>query len=401
MMLSVFELLEGKAMPATSDAKTPRSDQAHARRGASRRLAKVLREQFTSGRFGPGDKLPTHRQLMEEFKVGYSVANRAMELLAREGIIERQHGQGSYVTEKAAGKSRASQMDTLAFVLSYSGWSFNLSLLQGSDAAAGLLHYQAIVCETKNDIALQALALMQLIDRRVAGIALVPTTDPETPDFQVRVCQDYGIPVVLLHRAVKGVSAPLIALPYEEIGYRASKTLLEQGHRRVACVFDQHYVGTQQYEAGLRRGLEEYGEPRGLSVYASGRRPIPMTAEHERFLAEMLEGILSQPARRRPTAMVAIADDDAEWIYMHLMRTGVKVPQEMSLITVGSAIRRREIDRQFSAVTIDEMGVGRLAVRLLAEMGKRERPINDGEQFAADLGFHEGRTIGPAPQADG
>ena len=388
-------------MPTTSNRMASVPAETSVRRGASRRLAKVLREQLISGKFGPGDRLPTHRQLMEQFDVGYSVANRAMEILAREGLIQRQHGQGSFVSEKVSDDPRASRMDSLALVLGYSQWSFYPSLFQGSDAAAGQLHYQTIVCETKNDVTLQALVLMQLIDKRVAGIALVPTTDPETPDFQVRLCQDCGIPVVLLHRGVKGASAPLIALPYEEIGYRAGKASVEQGHRRVVCVFAcEHYVGTEQYEAGLRRALAECGDDEcELTIYCSGKRPIPITPEHERFLAEMLEGMLAQPAGQRPTAIVAFADDDAEWIYMRLMQMGVRVPDEMSLITVGSTIRRRETDRQLSAVTIDEMGVGRLAARLLAEMGKKERPINDNSQFTAELGFHAGRTLGPVPMA--
>jgi hypothetical protein len=33
-------------------------------------------------------------------------------------------------------------------------------------------------------------------------------------------------------------------------------------------------------------------------------------------------------------------------------------------------------------------------------MGKRERPMNDTTQFAAELGFHIGRTLGPAPTAN-
>jgi len=370
------------------------------RRGASRRLAKVLREQFTSGKFAPGDRLPTHRKLMEQFDVGYSVANRAMEILVQEGLVDRQHGSGSFISEKASDNMRANQTDTLALVLGCTNWSFNVSLLQGTASAAGQLHYQKIVCETKNDVATQALLLMELIDKRVAGIALVPTTDPETPGFQIRLCQDCGIPVVLLHRGVEGVSAPLIALPYEEIGYLAGEALIQQGHRHVACVFDEPYIGTEQYQVGLRRALAECGDDKHkLTTYCSGKRPIPITLEQEqRFLGEMLEGILAQPVGQRPTAIVAIADDDAEWIYMRLMQMGVRVPDEISLITVGSAMRQREIDRQLSAVTIDEMGVGQLATRLLAEMSKRERPIDDNSRFDAELGFHAGRTLGPAPR---
>lgn len=391
-------------------------------RGASRRLAKVLREQLIAGEFEPGDRLPTHRQLMERFHVGYSVANRAMEILVRDGLIDRRQGQGSFVREKPSDRAEASRLDAFALVLGHSRWSFYPALFQGLDATAAELHLPTIVCDSENDVDHQAAILMELIDKRVAGIAMVPTTETETPGCHVRLCQQNGIPVVLLHRNVKGVSAPVVALPFEEIGYRAGRALVEQGHRRVACVFDQHYIATEQYEAGLRRALVDRSrhtpcavakrsavddgqadgsrsEPATLSVHYSDRRPIPMTPEHEKFLDDMLGGILGLPVGERPTGIVAIADDDAEWIYVRLIKMGVRVPEEMSLVTIGSSQRRRALDQQLSAVTIDEQGVGQLAARLLSEMGNGRRPIDSSERFTAKLGFHAGRTLGPAPRA--
>ena len=335
---------------------------------------------------------------MQRFNVGYSVANRAMEILAREGLIQRQQGQGSFVSEKPSNTPEATRLDAFALVLGHSRWSFYPTLFQGLDSAATDLHYQTIVCDTENEVDRQATILMQLIDKRVAGIALVPTTGIETPSYQVRLCQQMGIPVVLLHRDIKGASAPVIALPFEEIGYRSGMALVEQGHRRIALVFDERYVATEQYEAGLRRALGKCDAgPGDLSIHSSGRRPIPMSLEHAKFLEQMLDEMLGLPAQERPTAIMAGAGDDAEWMYVHLMKLGVRVPQEMSLITIGSTSQRRALDQQLSAVTIDEQGVGRLAAQLLAEMGRGERPIDNNERFTAELGFYPGQTLGPAP----
>lgn len=401
-------------MSTTSKRADPAQSRIPTGRGASRHLAKILRGQLASGEYAPGDRLPTHRVLMQQFNVGYSVANRAMEILAHDGLIERQQGQGSFVRESVSDAPRADSLSTFALVLGHSRWSFNLSLCQGSDAVAGQLHYQTVVCETENDIHRQASVLMQLIASHVGGIALVPTTQPETPECQVRVCQDSGIPVVLLHRGVKGVSAPLIALPFEEIGYRAGRALVERGHRRVALVFDQRYVATEQYEAGLRRALDECDGsrhapcaeaggtrrvPAALSVHCGGGCALPMTPEYQKFLDDMLADIFRMLGQERPTVIVAIAENDAEWIYMRLMKMGVSVPEQMSLITVGNNLRRRAIEQQLSTVTIDEAGVGRLASQLLSEMRSGQRPINDNKEFAAELGFHVGQTLGPAPQA--
>ena len=122
-----------------------------------------------------------------------------------------------------------------------------------------------------------------------------------------------------------------------------------------------------------------------------------MTPEHEAFLERMLDGILGLPAGERPTAIMAIADDDAEWLYVRLMKMGVRVPEELSLVTIGSALRRRVLDQQLSAVTIDEQSVGQLAARLLSEMGAHERSIDDRQRFTVKIGFHTGQTLGPAP----
>lgn len=341
---------------------------------------------------------------MEKFNVGYGVASRAIDLLAHEGLVDRQHGSGTFVKDdvlevlNATGASVVNWLDAFALVLSHSRWGFYPSLFQGVDAVAGDMHFQTIVCDTENDIGRQAMILMQLIDKRVAGIALVPTSQPETPAYQVRHCQESGIPVVLLHRQVQGVSAPIIALPFEEIGFQLGRSACQQGHRTVACVFDERYEATNRYEAGLRRALEECSDwPVRLSVHCHAKRTVLRPPEHEQFLAQTLTDILAIPRDRRPSVIVAIADDDAEWMYLRLMNMGVRVPEEMSLITIGNTARQREIDKQLTAITIDEAGIGRRAAHLLSEMRGRQRPINNNEQFTADIGFYAGRTLGPVP----
>jgi GntR family transcriptional regulator, arabinose operon transcriptional repressor len=369
-------------------------------RGASRKLAKTLRNRLTSGEFRPGDRLPTDRKLMEQFHVGYSVANRAMDILAREGLVQRRQGQGSFVSEKAPETRRATPSDTFAIVLTSPRWGFNLTLCQGSEALAGRLHYRTIACDTENNVDRQAAVLLQLIADRVAGIALVPTTRPETPEWHVRACQESGIPVVLLHRNVRGASAPLIALPFEEIGCRAGKALVERGHRRVACVFDERYEATERYEAGLRRGLEQCKHGAyDLSIHCSDKLSFSTMPEYRDFLEKTLTDIFHMPRQRRPTAIFAIAEDDAEWIYMRLMKLGVRVPEEMSLITFGGSSRRHVVAQQLTAVAIDETAVGQLAARLLSEMADSQRPIKNCEQFTAAVDFHAGQTLGPAPTA--
>ena len=112
------------------------------------------------------------------------------------------------------------------------------SLLASFEEAAMGTHNQVIAVSTRDDAYRQADSLLQLIDKRVSGIALVPATNPPTPPYQIRQVQAQRIPVVLCHRPVTGVRAPLLAFNGRDVGRRAAGAMLKRGHRRVAYLSD-------------------------------------------------------------------------------------------------------------------------------------------------------------------
>ncbi|MFF3627797.1 GntR family transcriptional regulator [Streptomyces sp. NPDC002164] len=61
------------------------------------RVAAALRARIEAGEWVVGDKLPSRARIAEEYGVGQSVAQRAMERLIIEGILEGRAGSGTYV----------------------------------------------------------------------------------------------------------------------------------------------------------------------------------------------------------------------------------------------------------------------------------------------------------------
>ncbi|MFI9624858.1 GntR family transcriptional regulator [Streptomyces sp. NPDC052042] len=61
------------------------------------RVAAALRTRVEAGEWAVGDKLPSRARIAEEYGVGQSVAQRAMERLIIEGILEGRAGSGTYV----------------------------------------------------------------------------------------------------------------------------------------------------------------------------------------------------------------------------------------------------------------------------------------------------------------
>ncbi|MFD8070736.1 GntR family transcriptional regulator [Streptomyces parvulus] len=65
----------------------------------SRRLvvADDLRRQITTGRIGPGDRLPSESALADRYKVSTATLRSALAVLQGEGLVEKIHGKGNFV----------------------------------------------------------------------------------------------------------------------------------------------------------------------------------------------------------------------------------------------------------------------------------------------------------------
>ena len=62
------------------------------------RILLVLVEQIRSGQLPVGAKLPTEAELTEQYGVSRTTARRALDELRRRGLVERQAGRGTFVT---------------------------------------------------------------------------------------------------------------------------------------------------------------------------------------------------------------------------------------------------------------------------------------------------------------
>jgi DNA-binding transcriptional regulator YhcF (GntR family) len=75
----------------------------------SAQLAQLLRELIRTGQLSPGDRVPSEPQLARDYSVSRDTAQRALAMLADEGLITRRRGVGSivavaeHVTEVRAG----------------------------------------------------------------------------------------------------------------------------------------------------------------------------------------------------------------------------------------------------------------------------------------------------------
>ena len=67
-------------------------------------VASALRRRIETGQWQPGQKISTLEQLEQEFQVARVTVRQATELLQNEGLVQRQQGRGTFVSDKLQDK---------------------------------------------------------------------------------------------------------------------------------------------------------------------------------------------------------------------------------------------------------------------------------------------------------
>jgi GntR family transcriptional regulator of arabinose operon len=358
------------------------------------RLRTELLAQIATGRFRPGDILPGEHQLAEMMQVSRTTVRQTLGDLEREGLVKRVQGKGTFVSDRPQAEA-GKRTSSLALIVPDVATGYYPSLVSGFDHAASEAGHPIVVCNTHNEIDKQASQIMRLIDQGVAGILLNPSTRAVTPAFQVRLAQKSGIPVVLLHRGVPDVQAPVLELPAQEVGRRAGRLFVEAGHRQVGYLASHRYAASEAFENGLREVVAEAGgELAGQHVDYGDMQQFGAGdyQAYETYLEERLREILTGP--QRPTALFVSYDTTAEMVYLIAQRMGLRVPDDLSIVCFGGAERKGAIVRRLTAVTVDEADTAHQAVQLLVQMQQGQHPITHSLVIPMSLGLSQGQTLG-------
>jgi GntR family transcriptional regulator, arabinose operon transcriptional repressor len=363
------------------------------RRFKHERLKAHLVDEMVSGRLQAGEALPSESQLAEALGITKVTIRRVMASLENDGLIRRVQGKGNFVKEDARRKLKRG-LDIFALIVPDTRTMFYPSLLHGFENAAGDIRHQTVVCGTDNDLARQGDIILQLLRQGVGGVAIVPVSQPTTPAYQVLELQDRGIPVVFCHRRPEGLATPLLSIPFQDVGRMVGKMFVDRGHRRLAYFVAHQAPSTLAYEEALRAAMQAAGGELYTEWMCLGTSAFVLSEE------QLLAGLRRVFARPNPpTGIFTPSDSWAEMMYLLLPRLGLRVPDDVSLLGFGGAWRDGALMQRLSAVVVDEVATGRLAVSLLSEMRSGKRAINDSTEIVLDLALNEGETMAAAPCA--
>lgn len=277
-----------------------------------------LCERIQGGEFGHGDTLPPERQLVREYGVSRITIVKALDLLDRKGLIDRQHGRGTFVTEPT--RTSAEEPKSIAFVSSSLNHPYLFNVLMGIAQVARRKHYHVQIVGAYDE-SLEERRYIRHLTERVSGVIVYPGSGYQNASLY-RELTEQGFPLVMVDRFYPQVPTDYVVFDDETAGYELTKSLLDRGHERIAVLPHSEVEATSVRNRirGFRRAMEERGIAYDenhvwLDVYST----LHPSRDQERADPTSIDRLRERLEQERPTALLTINFDVTERLHGDLL----------------------------------------------------------------------------------
>lgn len=337
--------------------------------------------QIESGAYALGQRLPSEKDLALAHDVSIITIRQAVELLSREGYVEKVQGSGTFVRHLRPGTSR--EMWGLAIPSMRYPWYPEIA--GGLEEVATAARAQVIIISTDLDEH-PGDSIRRLAAMGVRALAVTPSMRRTLDPSSLLELIEMGLPLVFGTDVIPQVEAPRVLWDLYKDGRASTEYLLELGHKRVAFLSQPPQAVSQAMFNGYQDALE-----------ASGLTPWPTSGVYAETMDEL---DIYRAARAllaitpRPTAIVTTYEVAAHIACRAAMDVGLRVPEELSVMGYGGVDLGLEPEFCISTVDVPKRQMG-------IEMGKLLLGLAKGEKVPEEtvLGgtLRIGRTTGPPP----
>lgn len=340
-----------------------------------RRALETIKADILSGRYKPGQKLPSEAALLKRFGVSRITVGRALRELQQAGLIQRRAGSGTYVQSPSADDSG------LLFGLlipNLADTEILGPICQGMSEAPQT-HKNALLWgnltpdpKTRADQAWQL--CQQYIATKVAGVFFAPLEriagSDQANERIISALERARIPVVLLDRCFlpypNRSRHDLIGIDHRRAGYMITEHLLKLGCQRIAFLA---YSNSASTVAARIAGHWEALFASGASVDPALVRSLDSDDDNEiRRLVEML----------KPDAIIGANDRTAGHLMHSLIRLGYRIPKDVRIVGIDDIEYAKLLPVPLTTVHQPCREIGTVAVDVMLErIARQDMPVRD------------------------
>jgi GntR family transcriptional regulator of arabinose operon len=375
-------------------------------------VVEAVKNEILSGRYQPGQKLPSEAALVKRFGASRITIGRALRELRQAGLIQSRAGSGSYVGPAASGDEGLlfgllipNLGDTEIFGPICQGMS------QAPQARKNALLWGNIAPdpETKEEQTWEL--CQQYIAKKVAGVFFAPleraAANDQTNYRVISALERANIPVVLLDRCIlpypRRSRHDLVGIDHRRAGYMITEHLIKLGCRRIA------FVGYPNSAATVTARIGGYRD----ALFTAG---ISMASDLVRTLdSDQASDVQMVIEALKPEGIVCANDRTAGHMMHGLIQMNYRIPQDVRVVGIDDVEYASLLPVPLTTVHQPCKEIGMAAVAAMLErVAAPDTPIRDilldctlvvrdscGANLERDAIPPEGRSISQAEISEG
>lgn len=294
------------------------------------KICRDIRERIRTGELHAGMRLTPHRDLSRKYGVAIATVTRAVRRLKREGLLKTERGNGTIVTSPplSVGKNHKVQV-----INPNSETSRNFLFYAVNEVFIGS-KWQVETHSACANLSWYASFLRECHRTPAAGL-LLPAIAPEVFHYTPELLPHPSTRTVVIGHPIPGFDSDVVrSNPFGE-GIMLGDYIARCGYRNMIYITPSTEEAKPEAATlhGLEQVLHRYGIPFGKEnirryhdEYSYGLSPDPVRSAFE-YTVEFLR---SEP---RPELILAGHDLTALGVYRALLVCGIKVPEDVSLIS--------------------------------------------------------------------
>jgi LacI family transcriptional regulator len=216
--------------------------------------------------------------------------------------------------------------------------------------------YSVILCNTDDDRKKEKNYIEVLTAKQVDGILFISAGDSSNNlDKPINI----NTPIVVVDREINEINADIVFVDNNNGGYKATKYLIELGHRHIGCISGpSQTTPSAQRLSGYKRALQEAKLNIDENIIRQGDYRYP---SGEKAMRELL--MVAHP----PTAVFICNDMMAIGAFQAVYQLGLKIPDDISIIGFDNIPISQAIYPSLTTIEQPIIEMAELVVNLLIE----------------------------------
>ncbi len=316
------------SMKATIKVKAKRNG-----RNSATQLTERLRYELGNGHFAPGARFFSNNTLAEAFGISAPTAGKMLDELCRDGLVERVHGSGTFVTENATSQ----QVTAYAVIVWLETGHPDLRFSERYQVVAAFERASTIEgrnCRIVNlDDDNHPETLDAFLAKGLDGVLLLSPFDTPAMLAAIARLKEEQVPMVYwsdTETIPELEGAFRLQFDGRQCGRIATEHLLALGHRRIAGVYrHQDTLWGQERMDGYREAMTQAG--------IGKRRQIIEAIPDGHMTPSRLVALLQRLQTQGCTAIIASNDELAHELMVAGRAANIRLPTDMSITGVDNS----------------------------------------------------------------